>query len=444
MASVSFGSLPFAEQIAFFRAKLNLTTESYLDVWETEHDTAFMVAGANSDALVADFRQAIDDVIAKGGSLEDFRRDFDRIVAAHGWDYNGGRNWRSRVIYETNLRTSFAAGRWKQLQQLKRDRPYWKYVHSDSVKHPRPLHLAWNGLVLHADDPWWHTHFPPNGWGCACTVRALDDYDLRKLGKDGPDEAPPIDMQTVTLGQRSPGGARQVQTPAGVDPGFGYAPGRSVFPTPSAPSDLDVASIERLRAPPGVPPIGAPVDAGLDAAFDAGDLRYVGLPQPQAEALHAIETRIVEEAVEHVVAVDALGQAIVDEIGTETGVDIGPHLDRLRDLVVTHNHPSGASFSPYDISTFVQADVAEFRAVGRYGLYRLTRPVGGWPRALIGLSAGGSELSRDIAGQLMAYSRQLQRDQPGISRAVLEIMVCDRLMLLLVRRFGLIYRAVMR
>jgi len=442
MAAVAFGSLPFAEQVAFFRAKLNLTTESYLDVWEAQHDTTFMVAGANRDALVADFRQAIDDVIAKGGSLEDFRRDFDRIVAAHGWEYNGGRNWRSRVIYETNLRTSFAAGRWKQLQQLKRDRPYWKYVHSDSVQHPRPLHLAWNGLVLDADDPWWHTHFPPNGWGCACTVRALDDYDLRKLGKDGPDKAPPLDMQTVTLGQRSPGGARQVQTPAGIDPGFGYAPGRSVFPTPSAPSDLDVATLERLRAPPGVPPIGAPVDAGLDAAFDAGDLRYVGLPQPQAEALHAIETRIAEEAVERVVAVDALGQLIVDEVGTENGVDIGPHLNRMRDLVVTHNHPSGASFSPEDFANFgALANSAEFRAVGPGGLYRMTRPPDGWPAQLAEL-LWESPLKADLVGELRAYRNQLQREQPDLPESVLRILICDRLVLLLVRRFGLIYRVV--
>ena len=34
-----------------------------------------------------------------------------------GWA-NGGRNWRTRVIFETNLRTSYAAGRWQQLQRI--------------------------------------------------------------------------------------------------------------------------------------------------------------------------------------------------------------------------------------------------------------------------------------------------------------------------------------
>ncbi|HEL3182401.1 TPA: hypothetical protein UME25_004593, partial [Stenotrophomonas maltophilia] len=95
MAGVAYAQLPFREQIEFFRRKKNVLTESYLDVWESEHDSSFMVAGANRDALLADFRQSIDRVIAEGRTLQQFREDFDRIVATHGWDYNGGRNWRS-------------------------------------------------------------------------------------------------------------------------------------------------------------------------------------------------------------------------------------------------------------------------------------------------------------------------------------------------------------
>ncbi|MFV9492170.1 hypothetical protein ACNUI5_09110 [Pseudomonas aeruginosa] len=53
--------------------------------------------------------------IADGTTLEEFRRDFDRIVAKYGWSYRGGRNWRSRVIYETNMRGSYMAGRLEQL-----------------------------------------------------------------------------------------------------------------------------------------------------------------------------------------------------------------------------------------------------------------------------------------------------------------------------------------
>lgn len=228
MATVGYGTVPFAEQIEFFRRKRNVLTESWLDLWESEHDTALMVAGANRDDLVADFARAIEKAVADGTTLEEFRRDFDRIVSTYGWDYKGGRNWRSRVIYETNLRQSYNAGRWKQLQDLKKVRPWWRYRHSDAVEHPRPEHEAWDGMILHCDDPWWLFYFPANGWGCQCYVEALSDRDLKRLGKSGPDKAPAINMQAVLVGKRSPGGPVEVETPQGIDPGFAYAPGRSL------------------------------------------------------------------------------------------------------------------------------------------------------------------------------------------------------------------------
>lgn len=223
--SVKPSSLPFAEQIEFFRRKLNLTTEAWTDIWTSAHDFSFVVAGANRDDLVADFRTAVDKVIAEGATLQDFRKDFDKIVADHGWDYNGGRSWRSRVIYETNLRTSYQAGRYDQLQEIKQDRPYWRYVHSDAVENPRPEHLAWDGTVLPADDPWWDAHYPPNGWGCQCTVESLSEADLADLGMSGPDKAPPVILEQRVVGQNSPGGPRLVQVPQGIDPGFEYTPG---------------------------------------------------------------------------------------------------------------------------------------------------------------------------------------------------------------------------
>lgn len=255
MATTGYGSLPFREQIAFFRAKRGVLTESYLDVFGAEHDISFMVAGANRADLLADLRAAIDRVIADGATLEDFRREFDGIVARYGWDYTGGRNWRTRVIYETNLRQSYNAGRWQQLQALKRVRPYWRYRHSDAVEHPRPIHQGWDGLVLDADDPWFHTHFPANGYGCQCYVEALNARDLRRLGKSGPDRAPAVEWHEVTIGQRSPGGPRQVRTPVGIDPGFGYAPGQSLDGWPR-------------DAPPTPPSLRRPLERSAQNALD--------------------------------------------------------------------------------------------------------------------------------------------------------------------------------
>jgi len=286
VATVAYGSLPFKEQIEFFRRKRSVLTDSYLDVWESEHDHAFMVAGANQVDLLADFREAIDKTIAEGRTLEQFRADFDAIVARYGWDYNGGRNWRSRVIYETNLRQSYNAGRWDQLQRLVKVMPYWRYRHSDSVQHPRPLHLSWNNLTLRANDPWFNTHWAANGYGCQCWIEGVSERDLKRMGKNGPDTAPAVNMVQVVVGQRSPGGPQVVLTPEGVDPGFGYAPGRSSWSVrrggpqtpPSLQRGLETAAQDALASTARLPaaPAAAAADRilGVTRALDALDGGY--------------------------------------------------------------------------------------------------------------------------------------------------------------------------
>jgi hypothetical protein len=222
-------SLPFQEAIDHFRGKLNVPSARWADIREGAHARAFTVAGAMKDDLLGDFRTAIDKAIAEGTTIADFRRDFDQIVATHGWDYNGGRGWRTRVIYSTNLSTAYSAGRYQQMTDpdVQRYQPYWRYRHADGEKHPRPEHLAWDGLVLRADDPWWTTHYPPNGWGCGCWVEPLTERELRALGKTGPDKAPALELRPATLSTSA--GPVTIQVPKGIDPGWGYNVGDAAF-----------------------------------------------------------------------------------------------------------------------------------------------------------------------------------------------------------------------
>jgi len=252
-ASLQGAQLPFAEQIAFFRAKLGnqIPTATWKDVWKSGHDTGFMVAGAMKADILSDFAQAVDAAIADGKSLGWFREAFDAIVEAHGWDYTGGRDWRSKVIYQTNTATSYAAGRLAQLRDpaLKSLAPYWMYVHNDSVMHPRPLHLSWNKLTLPADDPWFQAHYPPNGWGCRCRVTAVSEAQARRDG--GRFVQPPDDGINEKTG-----------TPNGIDRGWDYMPGDTTSDhlrqtlaakAASLPAPIAAALLRALDAPPEPP-----------------------------------------------------------------------------------------------------------------------------------------------------------------------------------------------
>lgn len=227
MAQDQYQALHFDEAIRFFRQKLSIGTRAWTDIYADEHDHAFAVAGAMKRELLADLRAAINKAISQGTTLEAFRKDFDQIVVRHGWSYKGGRGWRTRVIYETNVRQAYNAGREAQLSDpaLRKSRPYGLYKHGDSLN-PRPLHLAWDGLVIPLDDPWWDTHTPMNGWGCKCKKFAVGERDLKRMGKSGPDKAPPVRMIETTVGKRGPS-PRRVRVPEGIDPGFEHRPGGS-------------------------------------------------------------------------------------------------------------------------------------------------------------------------------------------------------------------------
>ena len=220
MPEVNYGSLPFAKAIDYLRGKLNVDSESWRDIWEQEHDNAFMVAGAAADDVLLDLRTAVDKAIADGETLEQFRKRFDEAVAEKGWAYTGGRNWRSKIIYETNLRQAYNAGREEQIEAAKVRRPYALYRHGDSVS-PRAQHKAWDGLVLPVDDPFWQTHTPQNGYGCKCKKYSLSESAMKRRGlKVGTRPTTIKGTKTILVKGRE----TVVPNYVGVDDGFAYRP----------------------------------------------------------------------------------------------------------------------------------------------------------------------------------------------------------------------------
>jgi hypothetical protein len=187
---------------------------------------AFVVAGAMKEGLISDIRNAAAKAIENGTTLAEFRKDFDKAVADHGWSYKGSRGWRTGVIFNTNLRMAYAAGRWQQAQELKTRRRYGRYVHVSSA-HERKEHAAWHGTVLPLDDPWVSTHWGPNGWGCKCSWQTLSERDLKRYGYNVGNPPPTTEWEVVPV--NTPAGPVPVKTPKGIDPGFGYNVGEAAW-----------------------------------------------------------------------------------------------------------------------------------------------------------------------------------------------------------------------
>ena len=80
MNKATYGSVPFNEQIEFYKRKIPTPTATWTDIYNVEHDYAAVVAGANRREIIEDFANAIQDFIANGKTLEDFRKDFERNI----------------------------------------------------------------------------------------------------------------------------------------------------------------------------------------------------------------------------------------------------------------------------------------------------------------------------------------------------------------------------
>jgi hypothetical protein len=317
----------FAEQLAFFRNKLKLPSSAWDDIMRAAHDRAFIVAGAAQADLVNDLYGAIAKSIENGTGLDAFRKDFSAIVLKNGWTgWTGeasaaGQAWRTRIIYQTNMSTSYAAGRYQQLTDpgLLAIRPYWCYVHADGVAHPRPLHLAWNGLVLPYDHVFWQTHFCPNGWGCHCRVTSADAGDYADAQAAGRTEPPSgwddIDPKT---------GA-----PVGIDKGFDYAPGASVN-TPLV--DFIGDKLINLNAPVGAEMYQAmqPVlQAKTNAAFS--DFVDGVLADPAQGGNMAV--------------IGAIDPATLDWLSANKGIDPATAGIAVQDSLITANQDAGEALT---------------------------------------------------------------------------------------------------
>ena len=150
------------------------------------------------DILEAIYKAVIE-AAAEDLTLRQFQKSLTPVLQKKGWwgvkplrypvtggmvEARLGSPRRLRVIYDTNMRTARAAGQWGRIQRGKRSHPYLIYELGPSREH-RDEHVAWQGLILPVDHPFWEAHYPPNGWGCKCRVRAITQAEYGRLQGSG-------------------------------------------------------------------------------------------------------------------------------------------------------------------------------------------------------------------------------------------------------------------
>jgi hypothetical protein len=270
-AAIKAGPVP-SEVLGYWAQKGIAPAFSYLDVWGEEHHHAFSAAKLMRTDVLEAMRDELGMAIDRGIPFEQFARNIKPRMEALGWwaphevtDPKTGKTakvdppHRLKLIFETNMRTSRAVGQWERIQRNKATRPYLLYQLGPSERH-RPLHVTWHGVLLPVDDPFWLTHFAPNGWNCRCNIRSVSASEANRLEDEGVilpeqeigDDGLPTGhlIETRVPVQRVAPPSRLIPwqnkrtgrvdfVPEGIDPGFHHTPtvnrGLILGPAPVAP-----------------------------------------------------------------------------------------------------------------------------------------------------------------------------------------------------------------
>ena len=189
-----FGLAP-AKAIEYLDSKGLHVGWNWQDTLDEAHARSFTIAKMTQLDLLSDTRKAIMQAMADGAGFKGFEQTITPVMQAKGWwGYKAvvnpsgdaqlvklGTPRRLATIYHTNRRSAVMSAKYVRMMEAIDTHPYWQYIHHDSA-HPRLNHVALHGVVYAADDPFWAHGFPPNGFGCKCTVKALTASRAEKAG----------------------------------------------------------------------------------------------------------------------------------------------------------------------------------------------------------------------------------------------------------------------
>ncbi len=188
--SLSFAmGLPPKDAVAYFESKGYRVTFDWKEMDQAAHAQAFTIAKMTSLSMQQDVRACLLRCLKEGKTEDWFRKQMEPYLREKGWwgkkamvdprtgeerKVQLGSPARLRLIYRQNLQTAFMAGRYKQMLENADARPWGQYVAVLDGR-TRPSHKILAGRTFRFDDPFWSSHYPPNGFNCRCRVRALSD-----------------------------------------------------------------------------------------------------------------------------------------------------------------------------------------------------------------------------------------------------------------------------
>lgn len=231
MSGILFNPVGLIDRAALehLQSKKLLPGFSHWDVWLDLHACAFTVAKMMDEDLLQETRDAALSALASGTDWRIFKQRLKPYLMAKGWWGEQvmidplddtpklvqlGSTRRLKTIFQTNMATAYAAGHWARIEADQDALPYLRYNPS-AADRQRDHHKRFYGLILPVSHPLWQQIFPPNGYGCQCSVSQLT---RRQAEREGISAEPQIEYVEV----ENPRTGQTVRVPKSIEPSFAH------------------------------------------------------------------------------------------------------------------------------------------------------------------------------------------------------------------------------
>lgn len=171
--------------IGFLQTRLQLTATEITQLRTTYGPTALEVAKGFSDTVNRRIGAEIAQSMAQGEHVKTgvkrLRGAFDSMGVAEQAtpaELAKVKPYLLETLYRTNTRLAWSAGQWNADQDPAIDEILWGYGYvTVGDGRVRPSHAAMDGTKLPKHHPFWEENWPPNDWGCRCSVVEIWDTD---------------------------------------------------------------------------------------------------------------------------------------------------------------------------------------------------------------------------------------------------------------------------
>lgn len=176
--------LRFEEAVLWFRQRLpSLSDAEFERLVARVGREARRFSGKAQLDLTAEVWRGIDDAVANGTTLADFKARIDeRIKKLFGSNARADAS-RLDTIFRTNVQSAYGGGRVAQLKapETLAVRTYWRF---SAILDSRTSAVCeeCGGVVLPAGHPWWDSHQPPLHHGCRSTIISMRESAAKRRG----------------------------------------------------------------------------------------------------------------------------------------------------------------------------------------------------------------------------------------------------------------------